>query len=73
MKRNGALVNGLTFNPQLIVKLSAFTSLQSLINQPSGFRGTASRRGSLTRLAKVRKHPLALMLRRPFPFIVDEV
>ena len=36
MKRNGGVVNELTFNAQLTVKLSLFSRLQSLINQPSG-------------------------------------
>jgi hypothetical protein len=44
MKRNGEVVNGLTFNAQLTVKLSVFIRLQSLINQSPGFCGTASRR-----------------------------
>ncbi len=35
MKRNGGVVNGLTFNAQLTVKLSIFSRLQSLINQSS--------------------------------------
>jgi hypothetical protein len=65
MKRNGGVVNGLTLNAQLTVKLSVFSRLQSLINQSSGFCGTASRRCPLSRLVEVRKHPLALMLRRP--------
>ena len=38
------MVNGLTFNAQLIVKVSVFSPLQSLINQPSGLGGTPSRR-----------------------------
>jgi hypothetical protein len=33
MKRDGGVVNGLTFNAQLTVKLSVFSRLQSLINQ----------------------------------------
>jgi hypothetical protein len=33
----------LAFNAQLTVKLSVFSRLQSLINQSSGFCGTASR------------------------------
>jgi hypothetical protein len=37
MERNGGVVNGLTFNAQLTVKLSVFSRLQSLINQSSGF------------------------------------
>jgi hypothetical protein len=36
MKRNGGVVNGLTLNAQLTVKLSVFSRLQSLINQSSG-------------------------------------
>jgi hypothetical protein len=44
VKRNGGVVNGLTFNAQLTVKLSVFSRLQSLINRSSGFCGTASRR-----------------------------
>jgi hypothetical protein len=43
MKRTGGVVNGLAFNAQLTVKLSVFSRLQSLINQSSGFCGTASR------------------------------
>ena len=35
MKRNGGVVNGLTFNAQLTVKLSVFNRLESLINQTS--------------------------------------
>jgi hypothetical protein len=37
MKRNGGVVNGLTVNAQLTVKLSIFSRLQSLINPSSGF------------------------------------
>jgi hypothetical protein len=59
------VVNGLTLNAQLTVRLSVFSRLQSLINQSSGFCGTASRRCPLSRFVEVRKHPLALMLRRP--------
>ncbi len=47
------MVNGLTLNVQLIVKLSVFSRLQRFINQSSGFCG----------MVEVRKHPLALMLR----------
>jgi hypothetical protein len=65
MKRNGRVVNGLTFNAQLTVKLSVFSRLQSLINRSSGFCGTASRRCPSLARVEVRKHPLALMLRRP--------
>jgi hypothetical protein len=36
MKRNGGVVNELTFNAQLTVKLSLFSRLQSLINKSSG-------------------------------------
>jgi hypothetical protein len=43
MKRNGGVVNGLSFNPQLTVKLSVFSRLQSLLNWSSGFCGTPSR------------------------------
>jgi hypothetical protein len=53
------VVNGLTLNAQLTVKLSVFSRLQSLINRPAGFSGTASRRCPLSRLVEVRKHPLA--------------
>jgi hypothetical protein len=42
MKRNGGGVNELTFNAQLIVKLSVFSRLQSLINPV--FRWLAARR-----------------------------
>ena len=65
MKRNGGVVNGLTFNAQLTVKLSVFSRLQSLINQSSGFCGRASGRCPSSRFVEVRKHLLALMLRRP--------
>jgi hypothetical protein len=41
MKRNAGGVNGWTFNPQLIVKVSVFSPLPSLINQSSGSCGTA--------------------------------
>jgi hypothetical protein len=41
MKRNGGVVNGLTFNAQLTVNLSLFNRLQSCINQSSGLCGTA--------------------------------
>jgi hypothetical protein len=59
------VVNGLTLNAQLTVKVSVFSRLQSFLNRPSGFCGTASRRCPSSRLVEVRKHPLALMLRRP--------
>jgi hypothetical protein len=40
MKRNGGVVNGLTFNAQLTVKLSVFSRLQRLINRRGReFRG----------------------------------
>jgi hypothetical protein len=42
MKRKGGVVNGMNFNAQLTVNPSVFRRLQSLINQSSGFCGTAS-------------------------------
>jgi hypothetical protein len=37
MKRNGGVVNELTFNVQLTVNLSVFSRLQSCINSLPGF------------------------------------
>ncbi len=73
MEGNGGVVNGLTFNAQLTVKLSVFSRLQSLINQSFGVCCTASRRCPSLARVEVGKHPLALMLRRLLPFIVDGV
>jgi hypothetical protein len=54
MKRTGGVVNGLTFNPQLTVKLSVFSRLQSLINQSSGsFKQTKQPRNQLGTIAAV--------------------
>jgi hypothetical protein len=58
MERNGGAVNGWTVNPQLTVKLSVFSPLQSLINQSSGSCGTASRRCPSLARVEVRKHRL---------------
>jgi hypothetical protein len=66
------MVNGMTFNAQLTVKLSVFSNLRSLINQSSRvMRHAASRRCPLARLVAVREHPLLSCCGGLLPFIVD--
>jgi hypothetical protein len=61
MERNGGAVNGWTVNPQLTVKLSVFSPLQSLINQSSALFGAASRRcPSLVPVAAAYFHSLLM-------------